>query len=94
MEKARPHLEHRLDFLYQLGSAYHSNGLDAQAVACAEKMIRLKPDYADAYHLLALASMALGDHQTARQAWERILAIDPSDSRAITNLRGLENPEE
>ena len=94
MEKARPHLEHRLDFLYQLWSAYHSNGLDTLAAACAEKMIRLKPDYVDAYHLLALASMALGDHQTARQAWERILTIDPNDSRAISNLRGLENPEE
>jgi tetratricopeptide (TPR) repeat protein len=94
MEKARPHLEHRLDFLYQLGSAYHSNGLDTQAVACAEKMIGLRPDYVDAYRLLALASMRLGDHQTARQAWERILAIDPNDSRAISNLRGLENPEE
>ncbi|UCB53133.1 MAG: tetratricopeptide repeat protein, partial [Candidatus Zixiibacteriota bacterium] len=90
MEKAQPFLENRLDFLYQLWSAYHSTDQDTQAVACAEKMIRLKPDYPDAYHLLALASVRLGDLQTARQAWERILTLNPNDSRAIKNLRGLE----
>jgi Tfp pilus assembly protein PilF len=93
MEKALPSLQHRVDFLYQLWSAYHSTDRDTQAVACAEKMIRLKPDYVDAYHLLALASIGLGDYQTAKQAWEQVLTIDPNDSRAIKNLRGLENPE-
>jgi tetratricopeptide (TPR) repeat protein len=95
MEKALPFLEHRMDFLYQLWGAYHSTDQDAQAASCAEKMIRLNPDYPDAYHLLALASIGLGDLQTARQAWERVLTINPNDSLAIRNLRGLEeHPEE
>jgi len=94
MEKAVPFFQHRLDFLYQLWAAYRSTDQDTQAVACAEKMIRLDPDYRDAYHLLALASVGLGDFQTAKQAWERVLTINPNDSTAIRNLRGLENQEE
>ncbi len=94
MEKVLPFLEHRLDFLYQLWSAYHSTDQDTQAVACAEKMIRLKPDYVDAYHLLALASIGLGDFQRAKQAWERILTINPNDSLTIRNLRSLEDHPE
>ena len=86
--------QQRVDFLHQLRSVYHSTHQYPKAVACAEKMIRLKPDYVDAYHLLALASIGLGEHETARQAWQRILTIDPNDSRAIRNLRGLENQEE
>ncbi|MGB2982183.1 MAG: tetratricopeptide repeat protein, partial [Candidatus Zixiibacteriota bacterium] len=94
MEKALPFLQHRMDFLYQLWAAYRSTDQDAQAAACAEKMIKLKPDYPDAYHLLALASVGLGDFQTAKQAWERVLTINPDDSAAIRNLRGLEDHPE
>jgi tetratricopeptide (TPR) repeat protein len=94
MEKASPHFQQRADFLHQLWSVYHSTKQYREAVACAQKMIKLGPDNPNAYHLLALASIGLDDYQTAKQAWEQVLTIDPSDSRAIRNLRRLENPEE
>jgi tetratricopeptide (TPR) repeat protein len=94
MEKASPHFQQRVDFLHQLWSVYHSTGQYQQALACAERMIELEPENTNAHHLLALASIGLGDYRTAKQAWEQILIINPNDSRAIKSLRSLEDPEE
>jgi tetratricopeptide (TPR) repeat protein len=87
LEKASLSLAHSTDFLSQLGVAYYSTDQPEKAAACARQMIELRPDYLEAYHLLAGAYVKLGDLENAGKTWMHILTITPDDSIAIKNLK-------
>jgi tetratricopeptide (TPR) repeat protein len=94
LEKAYPSLADNPDFLYQLGATYYSADRLERAEACALDIIKLRPEYLEAYHLLGLARVRLGHPQRARQAWEHILTVNPNDSVAIRNLKRLNQSTE
>jgi Flp pilus assembly protein TadD len=97
--KALPYLERALPFLTEnpdpeyfvdLGMAYYMTDHAQETKDCALQMIKLAPDYANGYHILALSEVALGNFEEAKKAWEHVLAINPADSIAIQSLKLLE----
>lgn len=52
----------------------------------------LDPGDWHAYHLLGHAYYRLGDFQSARAAWERVLSLNPGFSPAYEGLRKLDAP--
>ena len=94
LEKALPYLADNPEFLYDLGiSNYWTNHLD-EAALCAKHMVQLAPDFPGGYHLLGLVDIQKGDLEGARQAWQQIVEIDPTDSTAIKNLQILQEQME
>jgi len=90
LEQAFHFLADNVDFLYDLGASYYSTNQPEKAEACALQIIELTPEYLEAYHLVGLARAIRGDFESARQAWEYILSVDPDDSVAIDNLKKLD----
>ncbi|NIN00740.1 MAG: tetratricopeptide repeat protein, partial [candidate division Zixibacteria bacterium] len=90
LEKALPSLEDNVDFLHHLWVANYSANRPERAVVCAQQMIKLRPDYLEAYNLLGLGYAGTGAFEKAREAWEHVLSINPEDSTAIQNLQKLE----
>ncbi|MCK4404726.1 MAG: tetratricopeptide repeat protein [candidate division Zixibacteria bacterium] len=90
MEKASRFLADNSNFLYQLGLVYYSTNQPEKAIACARQMIKLGPEYLEAFHLLGMSFASLSDFENARQAWEYILGVDPYDSVAVRNLKEIE----
>lgn len=73
--------------------AYHNLGvvLDAQdrsdeAVACYEKAIALKPDFAESYNNLGVALNAQGRSDEAVACYEKAIALKPDHAEAYNNL--------
>jgi len=77
LESARVHTE--------LAFSYFQNG--QMAVALDEVRIALtsKSDYYQAYNVLGLINMDLGDNAKAEEAFRRALAIAPNDSDTLNN---------
>ncbi len=90
LEKAFPFMADNPEFLYDLGMANYWTGRFEQAYTCGEQMIKLAPEYTGGYHILGSAMIQMGDLENAQKAWEQILALDPTDSTAMTNLKMLE----
>jgi tetratricopeptide (TPR) repeat protein len=90
LEKAHPLLADNTDFLYELGASYFQTEEIQKAGQIAVDILELDPGYVDGYHLLGSAYAELGDLKQAKEAWEKVLTLDPADSIAINNLKELE----
>ncbi|UCB53132.1 MAG: tetratricopeptide repeat protein [Candidatus Zixiibacteriota bacterium] len=90
LEEAYPNLADNTDFLYELGASYFQTEEVQKAGEIAVDILELDPYYVDAYHLLGSAYARLGDLKQAKEAWEKVLTLDPTDSIAINNLKELE----
>ncbi len=90
LKQASPFLGDNPDFLYELAASYYSTNQPDMAASSALRIIELTPEYLEAYDLLGLAYVRLGDFENAEQAWEHILRVNPADSLAIQNLKDLE----
>lgn len=78
------------DYLFDLGSAYYkTNNLEA-ARSCALRLIEISPKSLGGYHILGLIYAAIGDLENAKQSWEHILSLDPTDTIAVNNLKELD----
>jgi protein O-GlcNAc transferase len=60
---------------YNLGALLLESKRWKDAVIVIEELVRLVPDYADAYVNLANAHIRLGNHRAAAQAYERFLQV-------------------
>ncbi|MGB7061497.1 MAG: tetratricopeptide repeat protein, partial [Candidatus Zixiibacteriota bacterium] len=90
LEKAHPLLADNTDFLYELGASYFQTEEIQKAGQIAVDILELDPGYVDGYHLLGSAYAKLGDLKQAKEAWEHVLTLEPTDSIAINNLKELE----
>lgn len=94
MVRAYEFLQDNPDYVYELGVAYINTGQMAAAGGCALQVLKLNPDFIDAYHLLGAAYLADGEMESARKSWEHILSVNPNDSIAMENLKHLEEMSE
>jgi tetratricopeptide (TPR) repeat protein len=94
MVRAYEFLQDNPDYVYELGVAYINAGQMAAAGGCALQVLKLNPDFIDAYHLLGAAYLADGELESARKSWEHILSVNPNDSIAMENLKHLEEMSE
>jgi tetratricopeptide (TPR) repeat protein len=73
-----------------LGIAYLDQFQYAEAVKAFNEVVKLRPDYADAYTNIALTNIAWEKYGSARGSLERALALSPDDARALYYLALLE----
>lgn len=90
LEKVLRNYANNTDYLSDLGIAYSETNQMKKAGSCASRIIRLRPESAVGYRLLASVYAGLGDFEKARQTWKKILTIDPEDSVALEKLEDLE----
>lgn len=68
------------------GNGYRLSGRTAPAEAHYLEALERKPDYADAWLNLGLTRLVAEDYPGARQAFERLLALEPDSPAALGNL--------
>jgi tetratricopeptide (TPR) repeat protein len=69
-----------------IGEALYQRGLSVEATAPLERAIRLDPELADAYHLLAFVYGDRGDTEQANEMAERAARLNPTYNRAEAGL--------
>ena len=74
-------LEHYMEGLRLYGEQDHANSVQAY-----EKALELAPEWTDAMHGLAMASMHAGAVDRAIEVGKRICELDPKDAFAHTSL--------
>ena len=72
------------------GVALLMAGRPAEAIAACRTALQKKPDFAEAYHALALAHRLEGDVPGARQWLQTALEVDPASAKACHDLGVLE----
>ena len=65
-------------------------GLHEEAVAAAERALRLEPDNQKSVNDLGWSLLQAGRHEQARAVLERAVSMDPTDELASENLRRCE----
>ena len=73
-----------------LGIAYLDQFQYADAVDALNEVVKLRPDYADAYTNIALTNIALGKVRLCARRPGACIALRPSDARALYYLAHLE----
>ena len=73
-----------------LGRAYHGVGEEEVALALLNDVVQREPRNPDAWFYLGEVYRTLGELEHARQAWQRVLTLNPSDARAIKALDNLD----
>jgi tetratricopeptide (TPR) repeat protein/nitrate/TMAO reductase-like tetraheme cytochrome c subunit len=73
-----------------LGIAYLDQLQYADAVDAFNEVVKLRPDYADAYTNIALTNISWEKYGSARAGLERALALSPNNARALYYLSYLE----
>jgi tetratricopeptide (TPR) repeat protein len=68
--------------LFREAAEHHAAGRPAQALALFDRLVRLKPDHADAWNDRGNALDALRRREEALASYERALAIDPAHRHA------------
>ena len=66
-----------------------NKGDNDRAIADYTEVLRLNPNYADAYYNRGDAYDDKGDYARARADWEKALQLDPNDADARNNLERL-----
>jgi tetratricopeptide (TPR) repeat protein len=73
---------------YILGVAYGKLNFFADAAACFQQAIKLKPDYVDAWNNLGWAYSKSGKFADAAAVFEQLVKFTPGDARAWSKLGG------
>jgi|GEM_PF-5011080 len=76
--------------LYNLGDSLHDSGRPKEAKSVFEKLVRLRPTYADAWNTLGIIKEDLSDLEGAVECYEKAVESDPALERAQKNLRRAE----
>lgn len=70
----------------QLGLALTCQEKWIQAIPAFQTALRLKPDFAQAYHNLAVAQWRAGDRKAAAENWKQALRYNPADPNTLSLL--------
>ena len=71
---------------FHIGELHYHRGMTGEARVELETAIHLRPDFADAHHLLAFVLGDLGEVQLASEAAARARELNPTFGRAETSL--------
>ena len=77
---------------FYIGEVLYNRGLNDEALAALERAIARQPDNPDAHYLMGFVLGDMGRHDEARQATKRAIQLNPTLSRAQTNLSLDQSP--
>lgn len=67
------------DMNYYLAAAYTKNGQPAEAKKVYDAILALKPEEKDAYFLRGSSELELGDYDSAKADFDRVISMDPKN---------------
>lgn len=67
------------DMNYYLAAAYTKNGQPAEAKKVYDAILGLKPEEKDAYFLRGSVELELGDYESAKADFDRVISMDPKN---------------
>ena len=67
------------DMNYYLAAAYTKNGQPAEAKKVYDAILGLKPEEKDAYFLRGSVELELGDYESAKADFDRVVSMDPKN---------------
>ncbi len=78
-----------VQLLFDTAQRHYQAGRTSDAITLYERVVFLKPDYADAHNNLGTALVAQGRVDTAVEHYERALALEPGHVSAHNNLAAV-----
>ena len=70
---------------FELGTIHSDKGMHDRAIADFDEAIRLKPDFAEAYHGRGIAYFNKGEHDHAVENYNKAIDLDPDYAEAYNN---------
>lgn len=69
-----------------LGESFYRNGQLIESITCYQQVLRIKPDFPQAFNNIANALLDIGDLDSAITHYKKAIKIKPSYSNALANL--------
>ena len=69
-----------------MGAAFTQLGQTDQAIIAFQKVVTIKPDYADVYNNMGLALNKKGELDAAITAYEKAISLKPNYAEAYNNM--------
>ena len=74
------------DMNYYLAAAYTKNGQPAEAKKVYDAILGLKPEEKDAYFLRGTVELELGDYESAKVDFDRVISMDPKNYDRLIDI--------
>lgn len=74
------------DMNYYLAAAYTKNGQPAEAKKVYDAILGLKPEEKDAYFLRGSVELELGDYESAKVDFDRVISMDPKNYDRLIDI--------
>lgn len=74
------------DMNYYLAAAYTKNGQPAEAKKVYDAILGLKPEEKDAYFLRGSVELELGDYESSKADFDRVISMDPKNYDRLINI--------
>jgi protein O-mannosyl-transferase len=89
-----PNNPYLLKYYPALASAYHQEGMalkdkPLEAIPWLEKATQAQNNVPDFWYNLGGAYFTLGNYTKAREAWQRVLSLDPNNQNALNGIKAL-----
>ena len=79
------------DAYMQLSYAFYNSEANKEAITLLKQCISLYPQYKEPYLLMGVILGNEGRYEESINWWKQGLAIDPADSRFVSNINDAEN---
>jgi tetratricopeptide (TPR) repeat protein len=89
-EKAKAQFPNNMWIINWLGQSYYHVGRYDEAIVCLDKVLKILPDFREAYINLSATYYAMGDLKNSHEALTRIPGWEDDDA-VVRNMRVLEN---
>ena len=74
------------DMNYYLAAAYTKNGQPAEAKKVYDAILGLKPEEKDAYFLRGSVELELGDYESGKADFDRVISMDPKNYDRLIDI--------
>lgn len=74
------------DMNYYLAAAYTKNGQPGEAKKVYDAILNLKPEEKDAYFLRGSSELDLGDYESAKADFDRVISMDPKNYDRLIDI--------
>ena len=74
------------DMNYYLAAAYSKNGQPVEAKKVYDAILGLKPEEKDAYFLRGSVELELGDYESAKADFDRVISMDPKNYDRLIDI--------